>query len=759
MAKKKSGSVLYLDPRYPAEQRVQDLLKRMTLEEKVRQMGYASCTQFTRNDKFSTNLAKDFFKGLGIGGLESPRINSKNSAELVKAVQKFLMNSTRLRIPAFVTSECLHGHMSPGATIFPQAIGLASSWNADLLTKISTIIAKEARAVGVSQAFSPDLDLARDPRWGRVEETYGEDPYLVSQMGVAYIKGLQGKGPNVDRHHVVATLKHFAAHGSPQGGINIAPVAVGERELRDTYLEPFRAAVTEAGALSVMPAYSEFDGIPCSASKFLLRKVLRDEWGFNGYVFSDYGAIHMLYSAHKTATSIAEAGRQALEAGLDMEAPLISGYDKNLLKLVKAGKVPLELIDQAVTNVLRVKFLAGLFENPFAYPKQVATIVNHPKHQKLSRRAAQESIVLLKNKNDLLPLNKKIKSLAVIGPNADVVELGDYCIPKSSAVTPLEGVRKAASSKTKINYASGCGLFELSEDGFAAAVRAAKESKVAIVFVGESSMSLGGVGWVIKGKPTRPALCGEGYDRADLNLPGVQQQLVEAVVATGTPTVVVLINGRPLSIPWIAEHVPAILEAWYPGEEGGHAIADVIFGRVNPSGKLPISFPRSVGQVQNYYNHKPTAGGYYHRPGRAGKPGRDYVFMKPSPLFEFGHGLSYTNFRYSNLRITPSKIGPSGTVRVSVDIRNTGRREGKEIVQLYINDVVSSTTTPVKTLRGFRKVPLKPNQKKTLFFVLTEEDLSLLDQDMQRVVEPGLFEVMVAGLKKQFEVVARAKLI
>ena len=746
-------SALYVDRQQPLETRVRDLLERMTLEEKIRQMGYTCCVQFAKKGKFSAKLAKDFFKGIGIGGLQDPRMDPKTGAELVNAIQKFLLNDTRLRIPALIASECLHGHMSPGATIFPQAIGLASSWNTELLTKITTIIAKEARAVGVSQAFSPDLDLARDPRWGRVEETYGEDPYLVSRMGVAYIKGLQGKGPSIDRNHLLAMVKHFAAHGSPQGGINIAPVAVGERELRDTYLVPFRAAITEAGALAVMPAYSEFDGIPCSASKFLLRKILREEWGFRGYTFSDYGAIHILKLGHKTASNASEAARQALEAGLDMEAPAIWAYGQKLISLVRRGKISMELIDQAVSNILRVKFLAGLFENPFADPKQVTKIVNHPRHRRLSRRVAQESIVLLKNKGNLLPLKKGIKSIAVIGPNADVAELGDYCFPKSSDVTPLKGIRKAVSSKTKINYAAGCGLFELSKDGFAAALKAAKESEVAIVFVGESSMSLGGIGWVIDGKPTRPSLCGEGFDRADLNLPGVQQKLVEAVVATGTPTVVVLINGRPLSISWIAEHVPAILEAWYPGEEGGHAIADIIFGKANPSGKLPISFPRSVGQVQNYYNHKPTAGGYYHRPGRPGKPGRDYVFMKPSPLFEFGHGLSYTKFKYSNLLVKPSRIAPAGQVHVSVDVQNAGQREGKEVTQLYINDVVSSTTTPVKALRGFRKINLKPKEKRTVSFVLTDKDLSLINEHMQRVVEPGTFEATVGGLKKRFKVI------
>ena len=366
MTVKKVKPVLYLDSRRPVETRAKDLLGRMTLEEKFRQMGYADCAQFAKNGKFSANLAKDFFKTLGVGGLSDPRMAPKPSAELVNAIQKFLINKTRLGIPALVTSECLHGHMSIGATIFPQAIGMASSWNPGLVRQVAATAAKEARAVGVSQAFSPDLDLARDPRWGRVEETYGEDACLVGRMGVAYVRGLQGTGPKVDRQHLVATLKHFAAHGSPQGGINVAPVAVGEREMRDTYLEPFRLAVTQAGALSVISAYSEFDGIPCSASKFLLRQILRQEWGFRGYTFSDYGAIHFLHSNHKTAASFTEAGLQALEAGLDMEAPQIFGYSHGLLRLVKSGKVSIELVNQAVLNILRVKFLAGLFENPFA---------------------------------------------------------------------------------------------------------------------------------------------------------------------------------------------------------------------------------------------------------------------------------------------------------------------------------------------------------------------------------------------------------
>jgi len=755
MALKTTGrraGALYQDSSQPVETRVRDLLGRMTLEDKIRQMGMANSVDFVKAGRFSPTLARKFFKGTGIGALQDPRLEPRTSGELVNELQKFLAKNTRLGIPALVVSECLHGHMSQGATIFPQAIGLASTWNADLLQEVAAVAAKEARSVGVSQALSPDLDLARDPRWGRVEETYGEDPYLCSRMGVAYIKGLQGERPTVDGEHLIATTKHFAAHGSPEGGVNLAPVSAGPRELRELYLPAFKAAIVEAGALSVMPAYSELDGVPCSGSKLLLTKILREEWGFRGYTFSDYGAIHMLAAMHRTASDLTEAGKQALEAGMDMEAPLIAAFGDRLSKLVRRGQVPVELIDQAVSRILRVKFLAGLFENPYADPKRAVKVVNNPRHRRLARQAAQEAVILLKNEHDLLPLDRNIESIAVIGPNADVAQLGDYSIEKDQVVTPLEGIRRAVSRKTKVIHAKGCGICELSRKGFDEATAAAERAQAAIVVVGGSSMVRSGIGWGTGDKGGHVATCGEGFDRTDLNLPGVQQELVEAVAQTETPTIVVLVNGRAYSIPWIAEHIPAILEAWYPGEEGGNALADVIFGKINPSGRLPVSIPRAVGQLPVCYNHKPSARGYYHRPGSPGNPGRDYVFMDTKPLFEFGHGLSYTKFRYSNLRVVPSRIARAGTVNVSVDVRNVGRREGKEVVQLYVNDLVSSVTTPVKALRGFRKITLKPGQLETVRFTLTPADLALLNEHMEWTVEPGAFEVIVAGLKKRFEV-------
>ena len=743
-----ANDMAYRDPTMSVDARVRDLLGRMTPEEKIAQMALARFDQVMSDGRVSGAALADTLGDRGIGCFEDLRGDPRENAEAVNAVQEYLLEHTRLGIPAMVISECLHGHMSGRATVFPQAIALASTWNPDLVRQMAEATAREARATGVAQALSPDLDLARDPRWGRVEETYGEDPYLVERMGVAFIEGMQGPGPGVDAEHLVCTAKHYAAHGSPEAGVNLAPVACGARELRSLYLPPFRAAVQEAGVLSVMPAYSELDGVPAHASKLLLTQILRDEWRFEGYTFSDYGGIHMLHSFHKTARDAAEAGRQALTAGCDLEAPATYGYGERLLLALQNGDVPIELVDQAVSRILRVKFLAGLFDDPYTDPADTAAI-NCPEHRALARRIAQESIVLLKNREDLLPLDPGLARIAVIGPNADVVQQGGYSKPKPDAVSPLQGIRGAVSEQTEIVFAPGCGLYELSRDGFAEAVAAARDSDVAVVVIGGASI-MAGVGW---GGSSSVATCGEGFDRTELGPPGVQGDLVEAVVQTGTPTVVVLVHGRPYSIPWMTEHVPAILEAWYPGEEGGNAIADVLFGKINPSGKLPISVPRSAGHVPAFYNHKPSARGYYRKPGAPGEPGRDYVFASPEPLYAFGHGLSYTTFAYTDLRVTPDLIEPDGHVEVTVNVRNTGNTTGQEVVQLYLNDVVSSVTTPVNALRRFRKIPLEPDEQQTVSFELLPQDLQLLDEDMSWVVEPGEFEVLVADLRSTFEVV------
>ncbi|NPV47526.1 MAG: glycosyl hydrolase [Armatimonadetes bacterium] len=750
MPAKPQSAVHYQDASLPVEVRVRDLLGRMTLAEKIRQMSMADAGSFVSRGGVSARALRERFGKMGIGCLQDPRMDAATSAAVINAVQRYLIEETRLGIPALVISECLHGHMSGGTTVFPQAIGLASTWNPELIGRMASAIAREARAVGVAQALAPDLDLARDPRWGRVEETYGEDPYLVEQMGVAYIRGMQGEGPLVDRKHLVCTPKHFAAHGSPEAGMNLAPVAGGLHDLYTLYLPPFEAAIRRAGALSVMPCYSEYEGIPAHASKLLLTRVLREEWGFQGYVFADYGAVAMLETFHRTAHDATEAGKQALEAGLDLEAPSDYGYGQALLEAVEKGEVAEALVDQAVGRILRVKFLAGLFENPYADEATVTRTVHCAAHRKLAREVAQESIVLLRNEGPLLPLDPKaLRRIAVIGPNADVAQMGDYTLTSAVGVTPLEGIRAAVGKRVEVVHARGCPLWERSTDGFAEAVAAAESSDVAIVVIGGASMALAGTGW---GTSSEIATCGEGFDRTELTPPGVQEDLVRAIHATGTPTVVVMVHGRPYSIAWMAEHIPAILDAWYPGEEGGHALADVLFGRVNPSGKLPITVPRSVGHVPAFYSHKPSARGFYKRPGSPDCPGRDYVFAPPDPLYEFGFGLSYTTFAYSDLRVTPDSILPAGHVEVCVSVQNTGERPGKEVVQLYVDDVVSSVTTPVKVLRGFQKVALGPGESTEVRFTLGPRDLRIRTAEGQWLVEPGEFRVLVGGLEASFHV-------
>jgi beta-glucosidase len=726
------------------EDRVAELLSRMDTEDKLRQMRMYSSRQLADGDRFSPPKARELFAGRGIGAVEYRDLPSSACAAFFNELQEFLGSETRLGIPALVTGETLHGIMIPGATVFPQAIALASTWDTSLVAEVASAAAREASAMGIVQALAPDLDLARDPRWGRVEETYGEDPYLCTRLGVSYIRALQGTGPGVDGSHVVSTPKHFAAHGSPEGGVNLAPVACGERQLRELYLLPFRAAIREAGALSIMPAYSELDGIPCSASRHLLTDILRGEWGFQGYTFSDYGAVAMLHNFHRTASGPAQAGRQALEAGMDLEAPVAECYGEELARLVATGAVNMGLIDAAVTRILRVKLLAGLFDGRTADPAAAARIVSSAGHRALARRVACESIVLLKNDGGVLPFPRGIGSLAVIGPNADLAQLGDYAADKAGAVSPLEGIRRAAGRETTVSYARGCGLHDHDRSGIAEAVRIARGADAVVLCLGEASMTNFGVGW--GDAAGRAALCGEGFDRDDIGLPGVQEELAHAVLATGVPVVALLVNGRPLTVGSVAGGARALLEAWYPGEEGGNAIADILFGAANPSGRLPISFPKTVGQVPVFYNHKPSARGYYKRPGSPEKPGRDYVFNDTRPLYPFGHGLSYTTFEYSDLRVSPGAITPAGCAAVSVRVRNTGARAGKEVVALYLRDLVSSVSTPVKALKGFAKVDLAPGEEREVTFGIGTAELCLVDSEMREVVEPGEFELAVGGL-------------
>ncbi|HVH85446.1 MAG TPA: glycoside hydrolase family 3 N-terminal domain-containing protein [Terriglobales bacterium] len=726
----------YRDAHLAIEQRVHDLLGRMTLEEKIEQIaGGRKHPILDTTGRFKPEDAETAFRDLH--NLDS-HFTPHDGALLRNAAQRYLVEKTRLGIPTIFQGEALHGFMQNGSTSFPQALALASTWDPDLVREVFTAAADEMASSGVNQAFTPVLDLARDPRWGRTEETYGEDPYLAARIGVAAVEGLQGPNFLIDRHHVLATAKHFAVHGQPEGGTNTAPGNYSERVIRENFFVPFKATVQEANVGSVMASYNEIDGIPSHINHWLLQKVLREEWGFRGYVTSDGGGLNMLVETHHVAADKSHAARLALAAGVDFDLSDGSTYE-TLLGQVQQGAVSQQGLDEAVARVLAAKFRLGLFENPYVDPDYAQRITSSADQQKLAVQAARESIILLKNEGNLLPLDpSKIKTIAVIGPNAADVHLGGYSREPQHGVSVLEGIRTRAGSGAKVIYAEGCkittakqgwrGWYEdnvslvdpaTQASSIQEAAQLAKKAEVAIVVVGEN-------------ESTNREAWSERHlgDRDSLDLLGAQNDLVKAVVETGTPTVLLLINGRPLSINYAVEHVPSIVEGWYLGQEGGTAAAEVLFGDVNPGGKLPITFPRSVGDLPDYYNHKPSMN-------------RTYAFSTRKPLFPFGHGLSYTSFRFENLTIQPAQISQDGTATVSVDVVNTGARAGDEVAQMYIHQRVASVTRPVMELKGFQRITLSPGERKSIKFTLGPDELSMLDRDMHRVVEPGAFDVMV----------------
>lgn len=752
----------YRNPSLPVEQRVADLLSRMTLEEKVAQtesiwVSNQPKSFIDEKGNFSPDMkAQDLLKD-GIGQMGGPSLglasdlenmsgpfhkkSARETAVFTNAMQKYVIEHNRLGIPAIFHEEALHGLAARGATSFPQAIALAGTWDVGLVQDVFGVAALEGRSRGAHQVLAPVLDLGREPRWGRTEETYGEDPYLVSRLGVAAIRGFQGAGPQIDKQHVVATLKHFAGHGQPEGGTNIAPANYSERILREQFLYPFQIAITEAGAMSVMPSYNEIDGLPSHANRWLLEKMLRQEWGFKGFTVSDYFGINELITRHHVAANEAAAAKRAIEAGVDMELPGIQ-CNNTLIPQIKDGRLSMETLDRSVARILRAKFLLGLFDDPYVDPEYAEQVNESQPHRDLALKAAHEAITLLKNENHLVPLDrKKLRSIAVIGPNAARVELGEYSGEPAHQISILQGIKNKVGDQIKVSYAEGCKitvgakqkngepswwnndvrLSNPAEDTqrIAEAVSVAKASDVAVVVVG------GNV------ETSREAWADDHLGDSDnLDLLGRQNDLVKAIVETGRPTIVFLINGRALSINYIAEKVPAVFEGWYLGQETGTAVADVLFGDYNPSGKLPITIPRSVGQLPDYYYQKPSAK-------------RGYLFNSKEPLFVFGHGLSYTTFKYSDLRVTPEKTGPAGQATVSVNVTNTGRLSGDEIVQMYLRDEVSSVTRPVKELKGFERIHLEPGQTRTVQFVITPDKLSFLDENMNRVVESGVFDIMV----------------
>jgi beta-glucosidase len=721
----------------------------MTLEEKAAQMlcVWQEKAQKLVNEKgeFDEAKAKKAFRdkrGLGQVGRPSDAGGGRNArqmADLTNAIQRFFLENSRLGIPVMFHEECLHGHAAPDGTSFPQPIALGASFNPGLVEQLFRMTALEARLRGAHHALTPVVDVAREPRWGRVEETYGEDPYLVSRLGIAAVRGFQGDRNFRDRRHVLATLKHFVGHGQPESGMNCAPANVAERVLRETFFYTFKEALREAGAVTVMASYNEVDGVPSHANKWLLKDVLRKEMGFKGFIVSDYYAISELgyrpdTHGHFVAKDKKESAALAVNAGVNIELPDPDCY-LHLVELVKKGVLKESQLDELVAPMLFWKFEMGLFDDPYVDPAEAERVVGCEEHRQLAIRAAQESITLLKNDNDLAPLDRsKIRTIALIGPNADRTLLGGYSGVPKHEVTVLEGILAKVGKQIKVLYSEGCKITvggnwnqdpvvpsdpEEDRRQIKEAIQVAKKADVIVLAIGGNEQT-SREAWNLQ----------HMGDRTSLDLMGRQNELIDAMVALGKPVIAFLFNGRPLAANNLFAKVPVVYECFYLGQETGHAVADVLFGDVNPGGKLPISFPRSAGHLPVFYNYKPSAR-------------RGYLFDDVSPLFAFGYGLSYTTFELRNARLTKKRITPKGATQVQVDVTNTGKRAGSEVVQLYIRDLVSSVTRPVKELKGFRKVHLEPGQSTAVTLDITPDSLAFYDIHMKHTVEPGDFEIMI----------------
>jgi beta-glucosidase len=742
-----------MDPAAPVEARVEDLLGRMTLEEKVAQMMSiwdAKAEVFDAKLEFDpAKMALKYPNGIGqfarpsdATGPTSPRLlpgrDVRGTIRLVNAMQRHALTHTRLGIPILFHEEGLHGYAARGATSFPQAIALASSWDPALLRSVNAVTAREIRARGVSLALTPVVDVARDPRWGRIEETFGEDPYLVGELGVAAVEGLQGEGRarTLGPGKVFATLKHLTGHGQPESGTNVGPAPYSERTLREFFFPPFEKIIRRTGISAVMPSYNEIDGVPSHANTWLLEKVLRGEWGFDGVVVSDYNGIADLQNLHHIAGSVQEAARRALEAGVDCDLPSGGTYAA-LTQLVRDGRVSEERINASVRRLLSLKFRAGLFENPYADAAQAVALTNNAEARALALKAAQRTIVLLKN-DGMLPLHLPQAGsaklvIAVIGPSAAVARLGGYYGQPPVTVSILDGIRAKVGARAQVVFAEGVKI-TANDDWWADAVQLADPAANRRLIEEAVSVAQKADQIVLAIGDTEQT-SREGWasthlgDRDSLDLVGQQQALFDALHALGRPIAVVLINGRPASTVEIAAKADALLEGWYVGEQGGNAIADVLFGDVNPGGKLPVTIPRSVGQLPMFYNVKPSAR-------------RGYLFDTVAPLYPFGFGLSYTSFEVGAPALSAARIGVDGSVTVSVPVRNTGGRAGDETVQVYVHQLVSSVTRPIKELKAFERVTLGAGESKILTFLLTPEAFRMWNVSMQRVVEPGAFEIM-----------------
>ena len=740
----------YKDPSLSIDMRLSDLLSRMTLEEKVGQLlcplGW-EMYEIHGSEVHPSGKFKQLIKERNAGMLWATYradpwtkktlangLNPELSAKAGNALQKYVMENTRLGIPMFLAEEAPHGHMAIGATVFPTGIGMAATWSPELVKEVGQVIAKEIRSQGGHISYGPVLDLTRDPRWSRVEETFGEDPVLSGILGASMVDGLGG-GNLSQKYATIATLKHFLAYAVPEGGQNGNYASVGIRDLHQNFLPPFRKAI-DAGALSVMTSYNSIDGIPCTSNHYLLTQLLRNEWKFCGFVVSDLYSIEGIHESHFVALTKENAAIQSVTAGVDVD--LGGDAYTNLCHAVQSGQIDKAVIDTAVCRVLRMKFEMGLFEHPYVDPKIAAKTVRRKEHIELARKIAQSSITLLKNENSILPLSKTINKVAVIGPNANnrYNMLGDYTAPQedSNVKTVLDGILTKLSP-SRVEYVRGCAIRDTTVNEIEQAIEAARRSEVVIVVVGGSSArdfktSYKETGAAVAEEGSVSDMeCGEGFDRASLSLLGRQQELLESLQKTGKPLIVVYIEGRPLEKNWASEYADALLTAYYPGQEGGNAIADVLFGDYNPSGRLPISVPRSVGQIPVYYNKKAPRN-------------HDYVEVSSSPLYSFGYGMSYTTFEYSDLQVVQKS---ARCFEVSFKVKNTGKYDGEEVSQLYMRDEYASVVQPMKQLKHFERFYLSKGEEKLIVFTLAAEDLSIINQALEQIVESGTFQVMIGS--------------
>lgn len=721
---KEKEKPVYKDKNAPIEQRVEDLLSRMALEEKVHQMENKPAGKLEE--------IENIFQGQSYGTTHEMGTTAKACADMYYKLQKYMVEKTRLGIPLLPAAEGIQGILQNECTLFPHALAQGSTFNPALIQRMTEAAGEEARAIGIRQVLSPVLDIARDLRWGRIEETFGEDPYLIAEMGIHFVKGYH-------QHDIACMPKHFVAHGTPTGGLNCASVSGGERELRSLYLYPFKRVIQETNPLAVMSAYSAYDGVATSGSSYYMTDILREELGFSGYVYSDWGSVERLKTFHYAVDTDAEAARMSVEAGVDLNV----GWSYSLLtELVKEGKMDIKYIDQAVRRILTVKFRLGLFEDPYGEPKKVDQVVRNADKVALAKEIADESIILVKNRENILPLDlSKYKTIAVVGPNSNQTVYGDYSWTTrdtQEGVTLLQGLQNVAGSGTTFLHAEGCDWWSQQTNDIQKAVDQVKNSDLAIVAVGTRSTYLG--------RSPKYSTAGEGFDLSSLDLPGRQQELLEAVKATGKPLVVVLIAGKPMVMSWAEKNADAILVQWYGGEQQGNSLADILVGNVNPSGRLNVSFPRSTGNTPCYYNYYPTdREQQFDSGGSPEEPKGHYIFEKPYALWNFGYGLSYTTFDYTNCQLNDSVFTKNGILKATIEVKNTGDREGKEVIQLYVKDKISSVATPVQQLKAFRKELIRVGEKIKVQLEVPITELALFNVRMQQVVEPGEFEIQIGN--------------